>query len=129
MCGINICVSTSSKKRLNSSLYLNHGDMLPSQFNVPHKTAFKCFDCATSFKNMQQNFWRAILFAGRAQNQSGLEFLMQAKCLSLQGAHNQLGFFSHFHWSNIQYNYQKQCRGDWISKTFVHSAMPTWLYV
>ena len=59
MCGI-ILVSASSKKRLNSSricvvpssLYSKHGDMLPSQVNVPLKTIFKCFDFATSFKNM-----------------------------------------------------------------------------
>ena len=75
MCGI-ILVSASSKKRLNSSqiwvvlssLYSKHGDTLLSQFNVPLRTIFKCFDFATFFSNMLQSFWRAILFAGLAQN-------------------------------------------------------------
>ena len=80
---INVCyypVTGSSKKRLNSSwicvvqsyLYSKHGDMQPSQFSEPLKIIFECFDFATSFKKefLKQSFWRAILFAGFAQNRS-----------------------------------------------------------
>ena len=84
MCGI-ILVSSSSKKRLNSSricvvpssLYSKQGDMLPSQFNVPLKNYFQmpwlchifqeygteffkgnfvCWTCSKSI-NLNRNFW------------------------------------------------------------------------
>ena len=121
-------VSASSKNRFNSfricvapfSLYSKHGDTLPSKLSVALKTVFKCFDFATSFKNMQQ-FWKGNFVCWTCPKLIYLDrnFWCNRHVYYLKG----------LFWLSLQYSYEKQCWGDWIHKNFAHSVMLTWLYL